>query len=231
MSKEPIRIELEKLADEKYQKFASDLLPGVNSVLGVRLPKLRTLAKQLSGKDWKENLERISDNTLEEVMLQGMMIGYIQCPTEERYSLIRDFVPKIDNWSVCDSFCCGLKFIESNKEEFFVFLQPYLTSKKEFEQRFGCVILLNYYIEKNWINKTIKALTQVKANGYYAKMALAWALAECYLSYPKKTLPVLTKGTKDKWIQQKAFQKILESRTITQEQEAEIRSLKKSIRS
>lgn len=231
MSKEPIRIELEKLADEKYQKFASDLLPGVNSVLGVRLPKLRTLAKQLSGKDWKENLERISDNTLEEVMLQGMMIGYIQCPTEERYSLIRDFVPKIDNWSVCDSFCCGLKFVESNKEEFFVFLQPYLTSKKEFEQRFGCVILLNYYIEKNWINKTIKALTQVKANGYYAKMALAWALAECYLSYPKKTLPVLAKRTKNKWIQQKAFQKILESRTITQEQGAEIRSLKKSIRS
>ena len=75
MSKEQIQAELEKHADEAYQKFSSRLLPGVSSLLGVRLPEFRKMAKRMAWADWRGNLCQISDDTFEEVMLQGMLIG------------------------------------------------------------------------------------------------------------------------------------------------------------
>jgi hypothetical protein len=60
-------------------------------------------------------------------MLQGFV--------SERLEHIRWFVRKIDSWSLCDSFCTSLNFVKSQKERVFAFLQPYLVSDREFEQR------------------------------------------------------------------------------------------------
>lgn len=98
MKKEQIRIELESHSDEKYRKFTSHLIPGVSSILGVRLPELRKMAKRLARADWQKNLSQLSDDTFEEIMLQGMVIGYADCPADERLKLVSGFVPKIDNW-------------------------------------------------------------------------------------------------------------------------------------
>ncbi len=227
MDKTQIRAELEKRADEKYRKFSAGLLPGVNSILGVRLPELRKMAKQLARSDWRENLRQLSDDTFEEIMLQGIMIGCVSCPAEERLELIREFVPKIDNWSVCDSFCTGLKFVKSEKERVFSFLQPFFVSEKEFEQRFAAVILLDYYIDEIWLSRTVKALEQINAKQYYAKMAVAWAMAECYLHFPDEVMPVLRQNRLDPEVRQKTLQKIIESRTISQDTREEIRAMKK----
>lgn len=227
MNKEQIRKELENNADEGYKKFSSGLLPGVNGILGVRLPKLRKMAKTLARTDWRENLRQISDETFEEIMLQGMMIGYVECSTEERLELIRGFVPKIDNWSVCDSFCSGLKFVRSEQEKVFRFLQPYLTSDQEFEQRFAAVMLLDYYIDERWLSRTLHSLEQIRAKHYYAKMAVAWAMAECYLKYPDTVMPILKENRLDADVQNKTLQKIMESRVISPETREQIRAMKK----
>lgn len=229
MNKEQLKAELIKLADEKYKKFSAGLLPGVNSILGVRLPELRKMAKRLSKADWQENLHQLSDDTFEEIMLQGMMIGYVKCETEERLGLIREFIPKINNWSVCDSFCTGLKFVMKEQERVFYFLQPYIASDKEFEQRFAAVILLNYYIDEDWLSRTVKALEQINAKEYYSKMAVAWAMAECYLHFPDEVMPILKQNRLDPEVQQKSLQKIIESRTISPETRDEIRAMKKQL--
>ena len=59
---------LVQLSDEKYRIFSSSLLPGVDHILGVRLPILRKLSRTLT-------LEELSDDTFEEIMLQGMVIA------------------------------------------------------------------------------------------------------------------------------------------------------------
>ena len=46
--KEEIRKELINLADEKYRKFHCNLCPGVENILGIRLPILKEIAKNLS---------------------------------------------------------------------------------------------------------------------------------------------------------------------------------------
>lgn len=230
MNKEQIQRELEQRAEEAYRNFSAGLLPGVRRILGVRLPALRALAKQLAHTDGKKSLSQIPEDSLEGIMLQGMVIGYLRCPVEERLALIQDFVPKIDNWSVCDSFCVGLKFAKAEKDKVWTFLQPYLHSDREFAQRFGCVMLLNYYIDDAWLSRTVEALLHVNAKEYYAKMALAWAMAECYLQDPAAVLPILQQNLLAPDVQQKALQKIIESRTITPKVREEIRALKQEQR-
>lgn len=229
MDNEQIKVELKKYSDEAYQKFSASLLPGINNIIGVRLPELRKMARRLARTDWRQNLHQLSDDTFEEIMLQGMMIGYVDCPIEGRLDLIRKFVPKIDNWSVCDSFCSGLKLAQSERERYFQFLQPYLKSTRGFEQRFAAVMLLDYYIDKEWILCTIKALKEIDAEAYYAKMAVSWALAECYLSFPKETMPVICDDKLDLAVRQKALQKIIQSRTISPQTRDAIRALKNDI--
>jgi len=110
-----IRRELESIADEKYRVFSSKLIPNIDNVLGVRLPELRKIAKRLAKDNYQEYLAATELIYFEEIMLQGIIIGYLNVEWEDKVKHIIGFIPKIDNWSVCDSFCTGLKFDEKNK--------------------------------------------------------------------------------------------------------------------
>lgn len=50
------RQEIEQLAENDYKKFSASLLPGVDKVLGVRLPQLRKLASRIAAGDWQRYL-------------------------------------------------------------------------------------------------------------------------------------------------------------------------------
>ena len=114
---ETIRNELLVLAEPTYQRFAMRLLPGTDHLLGVRLPKLRQMARKIFKRDYEAYLQNNDELYFEEIMLKGMIIGYIKVPLDAKLELIRQFVPKINNWSVCDSFCSGLKFTKDHQME------------------------------------------------------------------------------------------------------------------
>ena len=182
-----IREKLAGMADAKYRDFSAHLLPPGERVLGVRLPDLRKLAHSIAaGENWRAFLKAGEDETFEEVMLQGMVIGYAGCSVEERFRLIRDFVPRIRNWSVCDSFCSGLKFARTCLEEVWDFLAPYFRSDREFDVRFACVMLLCYYPDEEWLERDLAVLGKLRNEPYYAMMAAAWALSILYLRHPEK---------------------------------------------
>ena len=112
-----IKEKLSVLAESKYQKFSSGLLPGIHNILGVRLPELRKIAKKLAKDDWQGYLQNASDDSFEEIMLQGITIGYVKSELSDILPYITIFVNKIDNWSVCDSFCSGLKLPKQYPKE------------------------------------------------------------------------------------------------------------------
>lgn len=116
-----IKQQLEQLREPEYQAFTSKLLPGVEHILGVRLPELRKLAKKLAKDNWKEYLEEASDDSMEEIMLQGMTLGYARGEVQEKELFLRKFIPKIDNWSVCDSCCATIKLAKEEPEEMWNF--------------------------------------------------------------------------------------------------------------
>lgn len=219
------RIKLE--AEEKYQKFSSSLLPGVKNVAGVRLPILRKIAREIYKLDWQTFLENKSFEFMEEKMLKGMVIGLLKEPSNIIFSYIEKFIPNIDNWAICDSFCCGLKFINKHKCETWHFIQKYLNSTKEYEIRFGAVIILNFFVEEDYINQALKILCKIKTNDYYAQMAIAWALSICYIKFEEKTLNYLLISNMDKFIFNKTIQKIIESNRISKETKSKLKLLKK----
>lgn len=223
-----IREQLFELIDSDYQKFSAALLPNISNVLGVRLPELRKIAKVIAKGDWRSYLETAPSEYFEEVMLQGMVIGYVKADIEESHSYVADFVPKIDNWSVCDSFCLGLKFTKENKERVWEFLQPYLSSKEEYEIRFGVVMLLNFYIQEAYIGRVLNLLDNAKHEGYYVKMAVAWAVSMCYVKLPEPTMVYLKHNTLDDFTFNKALQKITESYRVDNATKSLIRSMKRA---
>lgn len=224
---ERIKEQLEDLAEEEFRCFTQKLLPGVDGVLGVRLPKLRIIAKRLAKTNWSEYLEKAPEDSFEEVMLKGMVIGYIKGEQRDIFQLIREFVPKIDNWSVCDSFCSGLKMTRDCQEEMLEFLEPYLMEDREYFARFGIVMLIFYYIEENYIDRVLVFLNRVPREGYYVKMALAWAVSAAYVRFPGKTDIFLRRNELDDFTYHKALQKITESHCIDRETKDKIRSLRR----
>lgn len=223
-----IRERILKMIDSDYQKFSSALIPNVDNVLGVRMPELRKVAKEIAKGDWRSYLKNAEDEYFEEVMLQGLVIGYVNADIEELLGYVAAFVPKIDNWSVCDSFCVGLKFTKQHKERVWSFLQPYVVSENEYELRFGVVMVLDYYIEPEYIDRVLSLLDRVQHEGYYAKMAVAWALSICFVKLPDETMKYLAgENSLDLFTYNKALQKITESMRVEQDVKVLIREMKR----
>lgn len=222
-----IRERLIALSEPDFQRFTSRLLPGVEPILGVRLPALRRLAREIVRGDWRAYLDSAQDTSYEGIMLQGMVIGAASAPPEEILKYTAAFVPKVDNWSVCDSFCSGLKIAKAYPALVWDFLLPYLASSREFSARFGAVMLLSYFVEEAYIENVLSLLGAVPAQGYYARMAVAWAYSICYLHFPAQTLASLRESDLDDFTYHKALQKMIESRCTGAPAKEIIRSMKR----
>lgn len=227
--KQIIKEELKELADKTYKEFHKNLCPGTENILGVRVPVLRNYAKKLAKEyEIKYLLENIDNEYYEEIMLQGMLIGLEK--NDDIQEILKDiekFIPKINNWAVCDVFCAGLKITKKNLNKMWEFLQKYVKSSKEFEIRFGVVMILDYYITESYLDRNFKVFDSIKSDKYYVQMALAWAVSICLIKFYDKTIEYLNKCKLDKFTYNKALQKAIESYRITNEQKEELRNMKK----
>lgn len=224
---EKIRNRLQQMAEIKYRAFSAKLLPGVDNILGVRVPLLRKLAREVSRGDWQNYLAVTQDKYFEETMLRGMVIGYAECTLEKRLEYIKKFLPQINNWSVCDSFCTSLTFTIQHRPDMWCFIQPYIFSAHEYEVRFAAVMMLEYYIDETYINDVLAALDKIGHAGYYAKMAAAWAVSACYIKLPELTLPYLQNNKLDDFTYNKALQKITESLQVGEQEKNKIKKMKR----
>ncbi len=225
--KDKVRKKIFELADERYKEFHNKLSPTDSNIIGVRMPLLRKLAKEIAKGDWREYLKTAENEYYEEIMLQGIVIGCVKVDVEERLQLISEFIPQIDGWGICDSFCNGLKFIKSNKERMWNFIQPYLKSDQEFYVRFAVVVLLDFYIDEAYITRVLYALDKIKHSGYYVKMAVAWSVSVCYIKFPEITMVYLKNNSLDDFTYNKSLQKITESFRVDNEIKLVIKRMKR----
>ena len=227
--KQEIKSKLFELADSKYKEFHSGLCPGTENIIGVRVPVLRKYAKELfDERTWKETFKQIDNEYYEEIMLKGMLIG--QAKKEDINTILQyveKYVPNIDNWAICDVFCAGLKITNKYKKEVWNFIQKYLKSDKEFEIRFAIVMILDYYIEEEYLKEDFKIFDNIKHDGYYVKMAVAWAVSICLVKFYDETEKYLAESKLDKWTYNKAIQKAIESYRISDDKKKHLRNMKK----
>ena len=231
---ENIRMRLEQLSEEDYKKFNENLLPGTEHVLGVRMPKLRTLAKEVAKEDFRTYLDEAHEKISadhgsyhEEIMLEGLVIAYAKMELEERFFYLDRFVPNSLNWAVCD--CCSntYKFMEKYQEESFAYIDKYLHSQREYELRFGIVSLLEHFMNDTYIDQVLAICERTRHEGYYVKMFFYFILWICYVKYPAKTRMLLEKNTMDDFTHNKTIQKIRESYRVSREEKEELKSWKR----
>lgn len=224
---EELKKRLQSLSEPEYRAFHSSLVPGEKNILGVRLPKLRTLAKELARQDWKEWFLAGKDSCYEETMVRGLVLAYARLDVEERIRYIRIFLKDITNWAVCDSFCNTLKEAEKYQKIYWDFLEPYFTSDQEYEARFAAVMLLSHFVKEDYLEDGIRRLESMKQKGYYARMAAAWAVSVLFTAFPEKMLSYLQGNHGlDEFTYQKSLQKITESYRVSKEMKCIIREMR-----
>lgn len=121
-----VRTELYEHMDPEFGKYLAMNLPGCGNIIGVRLDALKEIAQEIAGINWKEYLKHAQDDTLEDVVLQGLVLGYAQGKLEEILAYADEFVPRIDNWWVCDSFCANFKAASMYPEIVWDFIMKYM---------------------------------------------------------------------------------------------------------
>jgi 3-methyladenine DNA glycosylase AlkD len=206
------------LTDDKFRAWHLNVLNVLPTtrVLGLRVGDMRKVAKDLVKED--NPLAYVSRfaqtfakdrNALcyEEVMIWGMMINAVKCTDEERIQLLEDFVPAIDNWAVCDTYCSDAKWMKKlPKDKLWRLLEPYFDSVREFDVRFAVVIAMWYLLEEKDLEKIFAHLEQINfsaiqseynmpLSAYYAKMSVAWLLATALAKHPEQTREFVRKNT------------------------------------
>ena len=208
---------LKNKADTKYRNFAQKLILHNVDMLGVRLPELRKIAKVLAKENKVDVLQhKVPTRFFEEKMLLAMAIGYIACDLKSRLKSVAKFIPKIDNWSVCDSFCATLKFEEKELPYVWEVLEQYFECDKEYHCRFAHVLTLNQFVNSQYLEKYLCKVSEFKNKFYYAKMACAWALATYHARFPQEINTYIS-TLQNAEIKNLAIKKILESRKTSEE--------------
>lgn len=217
-----LREELFSNQDLEYKAFHSKLVPTVNpdKIIGVRIPILRKIAKSIANERADFPVEYY-----EEIMVKGFLIGYKKYDINERLKVLSDFVPLIDNWAVCDCVCSTLKFTEKNRQAVWDFLMQYIDGT-EYEVRFLVVMLMNYYLVDEYIDRVNNILQSIDREEYYINMAVAWALSVAFVKYENAVMEIFENKTLSVWVHNKAIQKTCESFRVSKETKSYLRTLK-----
>ncbi len=216
---------LYSLQDLKYKEFHKKLIL-TDNLIGIRTEILKKIAKQISINDYEKFIKSNRHILYEENIIHGLLLGYLKLDFNSIKTLINAFLPNINNWAICDLTVSNLKIFKKNKKEGFNEIKKYLKSNNSWINRFGYVLLLNYYIESDYIDEIFKLLENYK-DEYYVKMSIAWLVSICYIKFKDKTLQYLNNNKLDNWTFNKSIQKIIESNRVQNKEKEILKKMKK----
>ena len=211
-----------KLAEgnESYAAFNQRIVNTKMQVIGVRVPDLRRLARELapdmSAADISELLTA-QNESFDYVLLCGLLITHVRIDDQTAINLTKQYLPHVDSWAHIDVFVEKKRRFAS--EAWWDFALECLQSEAEFTVRYGVVSLMTNFLDEARIDQVFAALRGIKHDGYYVKMALAWLYATAAVNFFELTLAELENGHIDAWTRNKAYQKMRESRRFTPRQQ------------
>lgn len=220
---------LKERLSEKLKDFSAKLLPGTERerILGVKVPELRKLAKEITNSgDYRGFLEE-KHYYLEETLLHGLILGYAKLTTEALIGEIEKFLPLADNWMVTDCTASGLKAVKKNRDAFYLKCLEWLESEREYTVRFAVVVLLGYYLDDDFRKDIPALLARYDTDSYYINMAIAWYFSVALVKHYDEVIGLFrTRAIVNPWVHNKSIQKAVESYRISDERKAYLKSLK-----
>lgn len=222
-----IQKKLFELQDTEYKKFHCKLVPTIDpeTVIGVRTPELRRLAKQLAkDKNIGCFLEKLPHQYYEENNLHGFLIETIR-DYDACIKAIDEFLPYVDNWATCDLM--SPKVFQKHPSELIVKIKEWIASEKTYTVRFAIGMLMTFYLDDAFRPEYLELAASVRSEEYYINMMTAWYFATALFKQYEAAVPYLEQKRLDTWTHNKTIQKAVESRRITEEQKDYLRSLKR----
>lgn len=213
-------------ADGGYRDFQSKLIPSLpkESIIGVRTPALRALAKELKGSELAASfLQELPHAYYDENQLHAILLSSSK-DYEECRELLERFLPYVDNWATCDIL--SPKVLRKRPEATLEAIQRWLGSTHSYTVRFGMEMLMSYYLDALFEPRFLAWVAADRSEEYYVRMMVAWFFATALAKQYEATLPFLEQGLLPEWTHKKTIQKACESYRITAEQKLYLRSLR-----
>lgn len=217
---------LYSLSETDYKKFNEKLIPAVdkNTVLGVRIPILRKLAKNICKEQWAGDFIReLPHEYFEENNLHAFIIEN-QNDFDTALKLTEEFLPFIDNWATCDSFFP--KIFSKHIDEIDRRIDVWLDSDHEYTQRFALGLIMRLHLEDNFNPEYLKRASLIKSDKYYVNMMISWLFATALAKKEEQTLEYILDRKLEPWIHNKTIQKALESNRISDQLKEKLKKCK-----
>ena len=226
MNKADLYRKLYDLQDLKYRDMQIKIIPTVEpeSVIGVRTPELKSIAKDiLKDGNYKGFLEELPHRYFEENQLQAFIISGIK-DLNECMEDLETFLPYVDNWATCDQM--SPKIFKKHKDLLLTHIIEWIDSEKTYTVRFGVGMLMEHFLDDDFDPLYPEMVAKLRSEEYYVNMMIAWYFATALAKQYESILPFIEEKRLDDWTHNKAIQKSLESRRITEEQKLYLKSLK-----
>ena len=226
MNKTDLHKKLYSLQDMKYRDMQIRIIPSINpeSVIGVRTPELKRIATDvLKAGDYQEFLNELPHKFFEENQLQAFIISGIK-DLSECMEELEKFLPYVDNWATCDQM--SPKIFRKHRKELLTRIKKWIKSEKTYTVRFGVGMLMEHFLDEEFDPEYPAMVAEIRSEEYYVNMMIAWYFATALAKQYESVLPYLEQKRLDDWTHNKAIQKSLESRRITEEQKIYLKSLK-----
>ena len=214
------------LRDTAYRDFNAALIPtvGKNTVIGVRTPELRKLAKELAGTKAAEDfLSDLPHAYFEENQLHAFLLENIK-DYDACVAAVERFLPFVDNWATCDQL--SPKLFKKHRVELIGKIREWLASGETYTVRFGMGMLMAHYLDGDFRPEYPEWVASVCSEEYYVRMMQAWYFATALAKQQDAALPYIQQRRLESWTHNKAIQKAIESRRVSEEQKMTLRSLK-----
>lgn len=226
MSRLDIPQSLIALQDLSYKEFHRKLIPNIDpdTILGVRVPEVRKLAKSIRKTPEAEAfLRRLPHRYYDENILHGVLLSFPR-PYEETVELLEAFLPYVDNWAVCDII--SPQAFRRRPDPLPEQARNWISSSHTYTIRFGLGVLMSVYLDDGFQPEYLDWAADLRSGEYYVNMMIAWYLATALAKRWEETLPYLKDHRLDPWVHNKTIQKAVESYRITPEQKAILRTLR-----
>ena len=229
MSASAITSELFRLQDIKYRDFQAKLIPTVaaETIIGVRTPALRSLAKELLKSDEssaKDFIEILPHKYFDENQLHAFIISetkdFSTCIAQ-----VEAFLPFIDNWATCDQL--SPRTFKKHRPELLSFIKRWIVSEHTYTVRFSIGMLMQHFLNEAFDISYAEMITTVRSEEYYIKMMIAWYFATALAKQYESILPFIEEKKLDTWTHNKAIQKSIERFRIKDEQKKYLKTLKR----
>lgn len=210
-----VRNRLFDLQDMQYRDFHSALMPTVDKekIIGVRVPDLRKLSKELM-KDGTglEFIKILPHKYYEEDNIHAFIIEQIK-DFEICLNETERFLPFIDNWATCDMF--SPKVFSKHRDVIYGKSIEWINSDKTYTIRYGIGMLMRYFLDENFNDEILKIVSGIKSEDYYVNMMIAWFFATALAKQYDSAVNYIENQALSLWVHNKTIQKAVESNRIS----------------